>query len=112
MTSGVACGPSRIQLFPWQRSVSRLWSIVAAGLLAIGAASCGGSVSETTACKDFSACYYKAGGTQGALDSMYGVGGSCWTSAAQADACSATCQDAIDAYKSNGTAARAGCTFQ
>ena len=54
------------------------------------------------ACLTYVACYYRTGGTVGALDSTYGNGGTCWTTGAQtAAACTSACSSAVSSLRSS-----------
>ena len=85
---------------------------VAFGLVAFAVtAGCGTSVVQTTACKDYIACYLKTGGTEEVVDKSFGPMGSCWGNAITADSCEKACTRANDDYTASGAAEDAGCTF-
>jgi hypothetical protein len=53
-------------------------------------------------CLDFLACMAKQGMSNSSLDSTYGNGGVCWTSAqATADSCTAACKSALASLRSS-----------
>ena len=69
-----------------------------------------GAVSQSTACRNYIACYEKTGGTRGVLDSTYGPSGSCWDGSSTAQACTNACISGNDSFRS-GIGADAGCVF-
>ncbi len=88
---------------------------VVAGLSLIAIAACGGGGGGQSAeCKNYVACSTKLfPSTTTSNEATYGTSGTCWSTgvAASADACTASCKTGNDAYKANGSAADAGCTF-
>jgi hypothetical protein len=99
--------------------MKRLVLAVVAGLVLVGAGSCGGlggllGGGQSKECKDYVDCAEKVSpGTRSTNETSFGPSGSCWASGVQqaADQCTSTCKMGNAAYKNNGDAADAGCTF-
>jgi hypothetical protein len=73
-----------------------------AGLFVLAMVACGSSISQSTDCSNYVACYDKAMGTTGTMDSTYGKTGTCWTTTqASADACTAACKSAMSTMKTS-----------
>ena len=97
--------------------MNRIASAVVVAVCLLTVAACGSLLpggGQSKECKDYVACAEKVSpGTKATNDSSFGPNGSCFATGvkAAADQCTATCKTGNDAYKANGQAADAGCTF-